>query len=145
MIREVMIMDREALKKNLADHGLKVSRQRLQILDFLVHTESHPTADEIFRKLNQDNPVLSRATVYNTLNTFVETGVIHALDLRDSETRYDASLHDHGHFRCKVCQKLFNFEISEDLLKHELPGYRIEEHHVTLRGVCPACLKKEKK
>ncbi len=137
-----MNMDRDEMKRILADHGLKVSEQRLMILDFLIGTQRHPTADEIFRTLNQSFPHLSRATVYNTLNSFVDKGVIHALELRDNETRYDAAIHEHGHFRCKLCEKIYNFDINDDLLKLELPGFLIEDHSVTLRGVCPACTKK---
>ncbi len=134
-----MKMERNQIKQILAEHGLKVSEQRIMILDFLCRTQSHPTADEIFQTLNQSDPILSRATVYNTLNTFVETGVIHALEMRDNETRYDAALHEHGHFRCNHCKKIYNFEINQDLLEMELPGFIIEDHSVTFRGICPDC------
>ena len=132
-------MERNQIKQILAEHGLKVSEQRIMILDFLCRTQSHPTADEIFQTLNQSDPILSRATVYNTLNTFVETGVIHALEMRDNETRYDAALQEHGHFRCNHCKKIYNFEINQDLLEMELPGFIIDDHSVTFRGICPDC------
>lgn len=132
-------MERNQIKQILGQHGLKVSEQRIMILDFLYETQTHPTADEIFQTLNQSDPILSRATVYNTLKTFVETGVIQALEMRDNETRYDAALHEHGHFRCKHCKKIYNVAIKPDLLEMELPGFIIEDHSVTLRGVCPDC------
>lgn len=132
-------MERNQIKQILGQHGLKVSEQRIMILDFLYETQTHPTADEIFQTLNQSDPILSRATVYNTLKTFVETGVIQALEMRDNETRYDAALHEHGHFRCKHCKKIYNVAINPNLLEMELPGFIIEDHSVTLRGVCPDC------
>lgn len=134
-----MELDKDALKKILSNHGLKVSEQRIQILDFLNKVESHPTADEIFKSLNREDPVLSRATVYNTLHSFVDKGVISALDLRDNETRYDLITHEHGHFRCNVCGTIYNVEFDQNSLKMDLPGFQIDELSVTMRGVCPNC------
>ena len=134
-----MKLNKEALRKILTSHGLKVSEQRIQILDYLNRMESHPTADEIFQSLNNEDPVLSRATVYNTLHSFVEKGVILALDLRDHETRYDLITHEHGHFRCNVCGTIYNVEFHPDSLKMDLPGFQIEALSVTMRGICPSC------
>lgn len=132
-------MDRSQIKQILGEHGLKVSEQRIMILNFLYASQTHPTADEIFRALNQSDPILSRATVYNTLNSFVETGVINALEMRNNETRYDATLREHGHFRCNLCGQIYNFDINEELLVMNLPGFIIEDHSVTFRGICPKC------
>ena len=134
-----MKLNKEALRKILTSHGLKVSEQRIQILDYLNRMESHPTADEIFQSLNNEDPVLSRATVYNTLHSFVEKGVILALDLRDHETRYDLITHEHGHFRCNVCGTIYNVEFHPDSLKMDLPGFQIEALSVTMRVICPSC------
>lgn len=142
---EVMMMERDAIKQILADHNLKLSEQRIQILGFLLSTESHPTADDIYRHLNKADPILSRATVYNTLKSFLDTGVIRALELRDNETRYDAAIHEHGHFRCRICGRIENFDVNESLLALELPGHVIEGHSLTLRGVCPLCLARGQK
>lgn len=132
-------MDQQQIRKILAEHGLKASQQRILILEYLLDTQSHPTADEIFRTLNASDPVLSMATVYNTLNSFADTGVINALDLKDSETRYDAAQDDHGHFICNACGRIYNVPIKAELLTMELPGYEIEGRALTLRGLCPAC------
>lgn len=136
-----MQLAKDTLKQLLTEHGLKVSEQRIQILDFLSRNEAHPTADEIFRALNRENPVLSRATVYNTLHSFVEKGVLTALDIRDHETRYDFNTHEHGHFRCKVCGSIYNIELDPAALKMQLGGFVVDGLSVTLRGTCPACLK----
>lgn len=132
-------MDRHALKKILADHQLKSSEQRLMILEYLSHAEFHPTADEIFRAMNREKPVLSRATVYNTLNSFVEKGVIQALDLRDNETRYDFKTEAHGHFRCNRCGSIYNIDLPISLTELDLPGFTIEEQSFNFRGICPSC------
>lgn len=132
-------MERESLKNILADHQLKSSEQRLMILKYLGHAEFHPTADEIFRALNQEKPVLSRATVYNTLNSFVERGVIQALDLRDNETRFDFKMEPHGHFSCNICGGIYNIDLPDSLLALDIPGFTIEEQSVNLRGICPNC------
>lgn len=136
------MLDKDALKKILTDHGLKISEQRIQILDFLSNVESHPTADEIFKALNGDFPILSRATVYNTLHSFVTKGVITALDIRDNETRYDLISHEHGHFRCNLCGTIYNIELQPESLHLELPGFKIDGMSVTMRGICPNCQNK---
>lgn len=139
-ISEVMMMERDSIKQILADHNLKLSEQRIQILGFMLSTESHPTADDIYRHLTTADPILSRATVYNTLKSFLDTGVIRALELRDNETRYDATVDEHGHFRCRICDRIENFDVGESLFSLELPGHLIEGHSLTLRGICPQCL-----
>ncbi len=136
-------MDRGALKQILTEHQLKSSEQRLMILEYIGHAEFHPTADEIFQAINKEKPLLSRATVYNTLKSFVEKGVIQALDLRDHETRYDFKTEAHGHFRCNICGSIYNVDLPDSLLELDLPGFTIEEHAINFRGICPACQSKD--
>lgn len=80
----------------LREHGLRVTRQRESLYTALASTTSHPTADELFAFLQRRQADLSLATVYNTLEAFVDAGLcqrIHA----GSATRYDASVRDHAH------------------------------------------------
>ncbi len=84
------------IRDMLRDHGLRVTRQREELYAALASTKSHPTADELFGMVCEGHTGLSLATVYNTLEVFVEAGLckrIHAC----GATRYDATTSDHAH------------------------------------------------
>ena len=83
----------------LLSRGVKPTPQRVVIADFLLHTDSHPTADEVLSAVAQALPVaLSRATVYNTLNTLKDAGVIKEVLTEPGRVRYDANVSHHHHF-----------------------------------------------
>lgn len=83
----------------LIKHGVKPTPQRAVIAKYLLSTDSHPTADEVFQAVTGNLPVpLSRATVYNTLNALVEAGVILEVVIEPGKSRYDAKVAHHHHF-----------------------------------------------
>lgn len=83
----------------LSSKGLRPTAQRMVIADFLLHTHSHPTADEVLAAVEKSLPcALSRATVYNTLNSLVDAGVIREVLTDPGKTRYDANISEHHHF-----------------------------------------------
>lgn len=136
-------MKEETLKNILASHGLKVSKQRLMILQLLTSTDTHPTADEIYRKINAVSPVTSRATVYNTIHRLIQEGVLTSLDFGDNQSRYDFAEEPHGHFICKRCQTIYNVPMMKAYDAKDLPGFKVEDESLTLQGICPTCLSKE--
>lgn len=75
----------EALKSR----GVQISYQRMRILSYLTQTIIHPTAEDIYLALKSEIPSLSRTTIYNTLNLFVEYGIVRILPIDDTEMRYD--------------------------------------------------------
>mgnify|MGYP000884945894 FL=1 len=83
----------------LLSHGVKPTPQRVVIADYLLQTQSHPTADDVMLAVADALPVaLSRATVYNTLNTLKEAGVIKEVLTEPGRVRYDANITHHHHF-----------------------------------------------
>jgi Fe2+ or Zn2+ uptake regulation protein len=83
----------------LLSRGVKPTPQRVVIADYLLQTDSHPTADEVLSAVSEALPVaLSRATVYNTLNTLKEAGVIKEVLTEPGRVRYDANISHHHHF-----------------------------------------------
>lgn len=128
----------EALKS----HGVHLSYQRTRILSYLTEKMTHPTAEEIYLALKPEIPSLSRTTVYNTLNLFVELGLVHILPIEDNEMRYDIELDVHGHFKCSECGKVYNFFINKAALESSaLMGFNIKQRDVLFRGVCKNCQK----
>lgn len=90
------ILPAEAVRDLLREHGLRVTRQRETLYSALASTSSHPTADELLGLVQGRAAGISLATIYNTLEAFVDAGLckrIHA----GSATRYDASTSDHAH------------------------------------------------
>ncbi|HSN81499.1 MAG TPA: transcriptional repressor, partial [Polyangiales bacterium] len=54
----------------LEERGIKPSAQRVAVAEFVLHTDAHPSADEVWSRVRERFPMVSRATVYNTLNLF---------------------------------------------------------------------------
>src|SRR5215216_490866 len=123
--------------------GLKLTPQRFAVLDFLVRSREHPTADKISAALNRRFPRASRATIYNTLNALRDAGLVHEIYMDDAVARYDANLDPHHHFVCRVCGRLE--DVAADTLSDSLSdvtpgrGYAVESYEVVMRGVCGAC------
>jgi len=108
----------EYLKKN----GIKPSIQRMRIFQYLMDNHTHPTVDDIFQNLSPEMPTLSKTTVYNTLNTFVRSNIIQEIIIEENEVRYDVVTENHGHFKCKTCGEIMDFDV--DLSKIDLSKFK---------------------
>ena len=125
----------------LNEHGIKPSYQRLRIMDFLINNKIHPTVDIIYKELVKDIPTLSKTTVYNTLNLFIEKNVIHSVNIENNEVRYDADTSFHGHFKCEKCNEIYDFSVGEDDLNFEqIEDSEIKQTHIYLKGICKNCI-----
>jgi len=123
--------------------GLKVTPQRLEIFRELASTEEHPTAEEIFSRVKLRMPTVSLDTVYRTLATLQEYGMVTRVEVLDDRGRYDANLVLHHHFVCVECRKV------QDLYWPALDRIQppaaakslgeIHQVHAELRGICRAC------
>ncbi len=137
---EVQLKDAlEALKKN----GVRITPQRHAILEYLIATESHPTADEIYKSLADDFPNMSVATVYNNLRVFRNAGLIKELTYGDASSRFDFVTHDHYHIICDECGTIVDFhhpglEEVEHLASH-VTGFKVNSHRLEVYGTCPTC------
>lgn len=125
----------------LKDHGIKPSYQRMKIFEYLVNTKSHPNVDEIYKEIIKEIPTLSKTTVYNTLSSFIEKGIVSMITIEENETRYDADTSVHGHFKCKRCEKVTDFNISLTKVDmNDLKGFSVDEKHLYFKGICKDCL-----
>ena len=87
----------------LLSYSIKPSMQRTAVMDFLLNNRIHPTIDDIYSQLSPNMPTLSKTTVYNTLNLFLEKGAVQVLNIDDKNARYDVDTSAHAHFICKKC------------------------------------------
>lgn len=130
----------------LHKHNINPSHQRVMILKYLVENQCHPSVEQIFSALHDSIPTLSKATVYNTLNLFIEAKLVRTLAIDENETRYDIVMQNHGHFKCTSCGAIYNFAVNIDqLLTDDLRGFQIAEKNVHFHGICPACIAVEPK
>jgi Fe2+ or Zn2+ uptake regulation protein len=141
-----MITNKKQFKEVLLKVGLKPTYQRLSILKYLGKHEIHPTVEMIYQALIREIPTISKTTIYNALNTLLEKGLIHAITITGTETRYDYKDLPHHHFLCKKCGTIIDFEIKCPYLqKQEVNGHKIEELHGYFKGICKECLKKKRR
>lgn len=132
----------EFLTDHLKAKGIRPSYQRVKVLEYLYQKGGHPTVEEIFRALSADIPSLSKVTIYNTLDTLVEAGLVRVVDIDEIEKRFDITLNNHGHFQCETCGTIFNFQVDID----QVPIVGLNEFEITIRdvyfrGLCPDCRK----
>lgn len=128
----------EYLKK----HRIKPSYQRIKIFEYLDGNREHPTVDTIYKALCPHIPTLSKTTVYNTLNLFVEKKIANVVIIEENETRYDSVMDVHGHFKCEKCGEIIDIEIEPNAIAQEvLDKYEISEQHYYFKGICKDCLK----
>jgi len=135
---------RATLSARLRDKGLRVTQQRVAVLEFLLATPKHPTAEEVGAAVNRLVSTASRASVYNVLHSLKESGLIDELVVGDAVARYDANLDRHHHFICRACGAVEDvpFETFREAPRPRLAdGHTVEDYTVTLRGVCPRCAK----
>ncbi|WP_300356777.1 Fur family transcriptional regulator [Fusobacterium sp.] len=135
-----MIHHVENVGDYLKENGIKPSYQRMKIYEFLLKNRIHPTVDTIYKALNKEIPTLSKTTVYNTLNLFLEKKIINIVVIEENETRYDAYLKLHGHFKCEKCGNIYDIEMENSNLELSgLEGFEINEKHIYFKGVCKDC------
>ena len=129
----------------LKENDIAPSMQRIKILEYLKSYKTHPTADMIYQALADEMPTLSKTTVYNTLKTFAEKGILVALSLFENEVRYEYNTEPHIHFKCTKCNKIYDLDKAYDRYdENMIDGHKITEHHVNLKGICIDCLDKAK-
>ncbi len=136
----------------LRNHHLKATKPRLKILEYLMAHHNHPTAATIFSAISGDEPTY-RATVYNTLNKLVDTGIVIEIKNGDDSLHYDYFVKPHFHIICKKCGKIADvyypeFDTIENRMRTEAEkqtDFITSSSHVEIYGICPDCQKKEKK
>lgn len=129
-----------SLYGRLAEKGLRASPQRLMVLEYLCSGEGHPTADDIYRALHERMPSLSKATIYNALYALADAGLAREVNIEEKQARFDATVANHGHFKCSGCGLIYNFPVDMDGLESGgLEGFEISSRDVFFRGTCYRC------
>ena len=128
------------LSKRLKEKGLRVTPQRLAILDSFTKL-NHPTAENIIDFIHRKNPNIAAGTVYKVLETLVENGMIQKVKTEHDSMRYDAVLDQHHHLYCSDSDRIEDFYdeglnnmIGDYFKKKAIPGFRIEDIKLQIIG-----------
>ena len=123
----------------LREHGIKPSAHRVAVARYVLQTHDHPSADEVWTRVKKSFPLVSRGTVYNSLNLFVEKGLLRQYALTEGRVVFDPKVEAHHHFIDEKTGAIFDVpwnavEVSdvESLARRE--GFEVSEYQVVMRG-----------
>lgn len=146
----------ELLNEKLREKGLKVTQQRILVLQVLADKSgSHMTAEDIYELIREKYPEIGLATVYRTLQLLLEIQLVDSINMDDGCVRYEIGhmfegemKHNHHHLICRACGTVFPFEddLLDELESHieEATGFHVLDHKLKFYGLCKDCLNKSK-
>lgn len=139
----------EDFKKIIRSMGLKITEQRLTIIDCLHDSEAksgerHVTAQELFEKVVKRDPRVGFATVYRFLRDLADKNFVTEVRMGGHSSRYELSTKEHhDHLTCTHCGKICEFENKKieklQIQVAEYFGFKLTNHILELYGLCPAC------
>lgn len=135
----------DRLGDNLRQRGGRMTRQRRVLLETLSRVDTHPTAAELYEMVRRRLPDVSQGTVYRNLRHLEELGYVQELDYGPGASHFDATVEPHYHLRCDECQRVIDLHIERepspgiDAAQRAAPQWRVCDHRVEFRGLCPKC------
>ncbi|WP_121609492.1 Fur family transcriptional regulator [Mesobacillus foraminis] len=125
----------------LKERGLRITPQRLMILQSILDHHGHPTAEEI----HQTIPFTSLTTIYNNLKLFVRLGILNELPYGNALSKYEFNFSRHYHVICQECGTIVDFNYPDlqeiEQVASNLTSFEILHHHFEIYGVCASCQK----
>ena len=124
------------LGEQLRRHGIQPSAQRMAVAEYVLATDEHPSADQVWARVQAAFPMISRATVYNTLNLFVRQGLLRQLVLAEGKVVFDPHLAPHHHFIDDATGSIHDvpWDAVEVRNVENLKGVDVREYQVVMRG-----------
>ncbi len=124
--------------------GIRLTPQRLAIAEVVINSADHPTVREIFERVRAFFPYVTIATVYSTLATLEQSGIVRELPFQ-KHSRYDANLEPHANLVCIGCDSVIDAEVNLDLvaeLEHQVAAesqFQVSSQRVDFYGWCSGC------
>lgn len=129
------------IRNKLVEKGLKITPQRIVILEAIIKLNNHPTAENIIDYIRKNHPNIATATVYKVLDALVDKGLIKKVKTEKDVMRYDAFLENHHHLYSSDSGRIEDYlddELNEILEKHfekkGIPGFKIEDIKLQIIG-----------
>ncbi|MDO4671267.1 MAG: Fur family transcriptional regulator [Aerococcus sp.] len=133
----------ERTVEKLKKENVRMTAQRSAILRYLIQTDTHPTAEQIYAVLGGEFRSMSLATVYNNVNMLVQYHLVKPLKSKDDAVHFDFNGEKHYHVICTRCGRIVDlfypilYEV-EDFAQKETQ-FMVTGHHLEIYGICPQC------
>lgn len=137
-------LDSKSYKRMIREMGLKVTKQRMAILEGLNAGQAHVTAQEVYEMVNEKHPEIGFATVYRFLRKLTEQSFVTEVRMGGLPARYELTPKEHhDHLTCVDCGKIVEFENDQiEVLQDQIAqkhGFKLTDHVLELYGVCSHC------
>ncbi len=135
------MMDLIGIREQISNAGLKVTPQRMLVLEAVSVMKNHPTADNIIDFIRKNHPNVAVGTIYKILDNFVEKGLIKMVKTDKDKMRYDSVLTNHHHLYCAGSDRIEDYEdnelntlISNYFSTKTIDGFTIEDIKLQIIG-----------
>jgi len=138
-------MQLEEIVLSLREEGFRITPQRIAIVDYLLKTDDHPSAEHIHKVIQKGYPMISLSTIYKTLDLLKKRKLVNEIEV-EGEARFDAHTDEHINLVCMNCGKIE--DVNEDSLKEiqskaaRKSKYLILKSSFELFGYCSTCKSK---
>jgi Fur family peroxide stress response transcriptional regulator len=140
-------MTKESIIKQLKENGLKITPQRLAIIEVLLEKRDlHPGARLLYKEAKKKKKSLSLSTTYATLNELSRHGIIKTLQFDKMEDRYEGNLEEHINLICERCKKILDYKVSVGVDQRDVAkktGFWITDTRLEYYGLCRECREEE--
>jgi len=131
------------------EHGLVATVQRQAVFETLLEREDHPTVDQVYERIAERVPGISRTTAYRILDTFARLGLVTRICHPGSAARFDPKIGRHHHLFCVSCERIIDIE-DDRLDRIQWPdvsacGFEIQGFDVHFHGLCADCRSRQGK
>lgn len=134
-------MEIEFIRQKLAEKGMKITPQRMAVLEAIYQLNNHPTADNVIEFIRKTHPNVAIGTVYKVLETLVQNGIIKKVTTDKDYMRYDGIVENHHHLYGTDNNIIEDYQDPDlDLLlqnyfnSKNIPGFKIEEFVLQIKG-----------
>lgn len=128
-------------QEKLNELGLKITHPRIVIYNALLNLRDHPTAENIYKNIHKQNPSISLGTVYKTLETFCNIGLINKVKSAEDKVRYDIRTDNHNHLYCTRTDRIIDLYddelkkvIEKFFAKNQLNNFKVNEVQLQIMG-----------
>jgi Fur family transcriptional regulator, peroxide stress response regulator len=129
------------IRDKLIEKGLKVTPQRIAILEAILKLNNHPTAENVIDYIRKSHPNVATATVYKVLDTLVEKQLLNRVKTDKDVMKYDAVMESHHHLYSSDSDRIEDYhdnELNELLEKYfekkGIPDFKIEDIKLQIIG-----------
>jgi Fur family transcriptional regulator, peroxide stress response regulator len=138
----------QTMLSRIKERGSRLTSHRLALLRLIAVSEEHPNATQLYKRLREQFPTVSLATIYKTLVLLKKEGQVLEIDLR-SDSRYDGNKpYPHPHLVCIRCNRIMDGDglLPLQSLNQKIAdkyGFQVFHSQIVFYGICPECQQKK--